>query len=75
MPPGWVLVTYEQKTILPLLKDWGEQSVAHGGIIFVDDRTIAEQDVGGLNRALLDLIELLGDVDWENRGAFLRRAR
>jgi hypothetical protein len=52
-----------------------EQRIAHGGIVFVDDRTIAQQDVGGLIRALLDLIATLGDSDWENRIAFLRRVR
>src|SRR5205823_586152 len=36
----WTLVTYDLRTIAPLLKVWGEAGIAHAGVIFVDDRTI-----------------------------------
>ncbi len=49
---GWTLVTYDQATIVPLLKRWGEQGIAHGGVILVDDRTIAANDIGGLIQSL-----------------------
>ena len=49
---GWTLVTYDQATIVPLLKRWGEQGIAHGGVILVDDRTIAANDIGGLIESL-----------------------
>ncbi len=68
---GRTLVTYDQQTIPDLLSAWGEQGIPHSGVIFVDNRTIAQGDVGGLIRALVDIIDELGDVDWENRIAFL----
>jgi hypothetical protein len=49
---GWTLVTYDQATIVPLMKSWGEQGIEHGGVILVDDRTIAAHDLGGLIQAL-----------------------
>ncbi len=69
---GWILVTYDRQTIPPILNEWGEQGIAHAGVIFVDDKTFAQDDVGGLIRALVRLIGELGDVDWQNRVAFLR---
>jgi predicted nuclease of predicted toxin-antitoxin system len=67
------LVTYDLRTIPPLLKTWAEQGIAHGGVIFVDTRTIAPNDIGGLMRALLHLATQLGDVSWENRVVYLGR--
>ena len=71
---GWTLVTYDQRTIRPLVKNWGDQSRPHGGVIFVDDRTITQNDVGGLIRSLQRLVEQLGDVSWEDRVMYLARA-
>jgi hypothetical protein len=41
---GLTVVTYDRRTIPPLLKDWAEQERDHGGVIFVDERTIAPSD-------------------------------
>ena len=71
---GWTLVTYDQRTIRPLLKAWSEQGIAHSGVIFVDEHTVAQRDVGGLIGALRHLVEREGDADWENRAYFLKRA-
>lgn len=70
---GWTLVTYDLRTIPPLLKDWGEQGIAHGGVILVDERSIAPSDFGGLIRALERLAAALADADWQNRVVFLTR--
>lgn len=70
---GWTLVTYDRRTIPQLLKTWGEQGIAHGGVVFVDERTIAQNEVGGLIRALAQLANRLGDVEWENRDVYLIR--
>ena len=35
------LVTYDRRTIPPLLKSWAEAGRAHGGVIFVDEKTIS----------------------------------
>ena len=47
------LVTYDRRTIPPLLKLWAEEERSHGGVIFVDEKTISPADIGGLVRALI----------------------
>jgi len=42
---GLTLVTYDRRTIPPLLKTWAEQGRAHGGVIFVDEKTIPPSTV------------------------------
>ncbi len=70
---GLTLVTYDRRTIPPLLKAWGEEGRNHAGVIFVDEKTISPADVGGLVRALADLVHEASDWDWTNRICFLRR--
>lgn len=70
---GWTLISYDRRTIAPLLKAWAEQGLVHGGVIFVDERTLAQSDIGGQIRALQRLVTALGDADWEQRVMFLTR--
>ena len=70
---GLTLVTYDRRTIPPLLKTWGEEGRAHGGVIFVDEKTISPADIGGLVWALSRLVKEAGPWDWTNRICFLRR--
>jgi hypothetical protein len=70
---GLTLVTYDRRTIPPLLKVWAEEGRDHGGVIFVDEKTSAPHDIGGLVRAVLNLFEETGRWDWTNRVCFLRR--
>jgi hypothetical protein len=44
---GLTLVTYDRRTIPPLLKAWAEAGRDHGGVIFVDEKTISHADIGG----------------------------
>jgi hypothetical protein len=67
------LVTYDQKTIRPLLYDWAHEGRSHGGVVFVDDKTIAPGNIGGLVRALADLTVRRMNDDWTNRVLFLTR--
>lgn len=67
------LVTYDRRTIPPLLKAWAETGFAHGGVIFIDEKTISPADIGGLVKALRDLVRETSDWDWTNRIVFLRR--
>ena len=69
---GWTLVSFDQRTISPMLTEWAERGELHAGVIFVDERTFDQNDVGGLIRALMQLLDTLGDVPWENRQAYLR---
>jgi hypothetical protein len=68
---GLVLVTYDRRTIPPLLKMWAEEGRRHGGVIFVDQKTISPADLGGLVRALFQLFKETGKWDWTDRVYFL----
>ncbi len=70
---GLTLVTYDRRTIPPLLKAWAETGLEHGGVIFVDEKTISPADIGGLVRALSALAKASTHWDWAGRVCFLRR--
>jgi hypothetical protein len=72
---GLTLVTYDRRTIPPLLKLWVEAERSHGSVIFVDEKTISPADIGGLVRALIALAGEAGDMDWTNQVYFLRSGR
>jgi hypothetical protein len=67
------LVTYDRRTIPPLLKAWAEEGRDHAGVIFVDEKTISPADIGGLVLALSTLAREGARWDWTNRIGFLRR--
>jgi len=67
------LVTYDRRTIPPLLKTWAEEERMHSGVVFVDEKTISPSDIGGLVRALTSLARETRNWDWTNRVYFLRR--
>jgi hypothetical protein len=69
------LVTYDRRTIPPLLKLWVEEERCHGGVIFVDEKTISPADIGGLVRALISLVDEAGGMDWTHQVYFLRSGR
>jgi hypothetical protein len=67
------IVTYDLRTIPPLLKVWAETGQNHGGIIFVDAKTIAPSDIGALVRALAAVAKASREWDWTDRVLFLAR--
>ncbi len=67
------LVTYDRRTIPPLLKMWAEADYEHGGVIFVDEKTIPPSDIGRLIQALHKLFQESMTWDWKNHICFLRR--
>ncbi len=67
------LVTYDQRTIPRLLQRWAELKETHAGIVFVDERTIAPNDLPELARSLILLWDEHRNLDWSNHLAFLRR--
>lgn len=69
---GLTLVTYDRRTIPLLLKTWAEEGRAHGGVIFVDEKTIPPSDVGSLWRALGNLWRKTAKWNWADRICFLR---
>lgn len=69
---GLTLVTYDQQTIPPLLAEMALLQRSHGGVAFVDDRTIASSDIGALVRAIVSLWDQCHAWDWANRVVYLR---
>src|SRR5713226_6211464 len=70
---GLALITYDQRTIPNLLREWQEAGRAHGGVLFVDQRTVLQNDFGSLIRALVLHWRQHGDLDWTNRTSFLTK--
>lgn len=69
------LLTFDLKTIPPLLRSWGERGIDHGGVIFVDNKSFAQNDLNGIAKALVELWNLHGQLDWKNRCFFLTPRR
>lgn len=72
---GLTLVTYDQRTIAPLLKSWAEDGTMHGGVLFVDEKTVAPNDFGGLVRGLATIWKQFGQQDWTDWVLYLTAAR
>ncbi len=68
------LVSFDCKTIPSLLRALASSGRSHGGVVLIDDKTIAQQDVGGLVRALRVLMQQYGDEVWTDRCHYLRPA-
>ncbi len=69
---GLTLVTYDLRTIPPLLAEWAAAGQAHAGVVFVDQRSIRTSDVGGPVRAMAQFWDRERERDWQNRIVFLR---
>ena len=72
LQPRLTLVSYDLKTIPPILYKWGEAGTEHGGIIFVDDKSIPPSNFGGLVRSLIWLWDTEQEMDWKNRIFYLQ---
>lgn len=70
---GLTLVTYDRRTIPPLIKTWAEEGRSHGGVIFVDEKTILPSSIGDLVRALGSLWHRTAKWDWIDRVCLLQR--
>jgi hypothetical protein len=72
---GLTLLSFDLRTIPPLLRTWGERGIDHGGVIFVDDKSFAQNDIGGIAKALAEFWALQGKLNWTNRSFFLTPRR
>jgi hypothetical protein len=70
---GLNLVTYDLKTIPPLLVQWGHLGIPHAGVIFGSSHTISTSNIGAVARALIHVWQEYGDLCWTNRIAYLTR--
>ncbi len=66
------LVTRDLRTITPVLKDWSAESFHHGGVVFVDNHSFPEGNVGVVMHALLALWQQQGSADWTDVVHYLR---
>lgn len=71
---GLTLVTYDQRTILPLISQWMAEGREHAGVVLIDDRTIAQEDVAGQVLALLELWDATHEESWRNAVTYVRPA-
>lgn len=69
---GRTLVTYDLRTIAPLLRRFSEHGQVHAGVLFIDNRTIPSHQIGRLVRALVAQWEIAKGLAWKNRAEFLR---
>lgn len=69
------LITFDLSTIQPLLKIWGEEGRTHGGVIFIDDKSIASNDYGALVKAILQAWKRLEEADFTDGVLFLQPVR
>lgn len=69
------LVTFDVNTIPGVLSEMAELEKSHSGVIFVSTRAFAQNDYGGLARALADIWKRSQNDVWTNRVVFLQKAR
>lgn len=69
------IVTYDQRTIAPLVMQWAIEGRDHAGVVFIDDKSIAQADVGSKVRALLTLWDKTHEQDWRNAISYLHPDR
>ncbi len=70
---GLTLVTYDQRTLVPLVKLLADHGLSHSGIVLIDERTVHPASIGDLVRALEQLWDRDRDLDWTDRVIYLTR--
>lgn len=68
------LITYDQKTIPPILSEWGQANINHEGVIFIDYRSIPPHKFGSLVKAIIWLWDTQSQANWQNRIIYLQPA-
>ncbi len=69
---GRRLVTYDQRTIAPLIVQWNGSGRDHAGVIFINRQSIGQAAVGAQARAPITLWEEAHTQDWTNSVTFLK---
>jgi hypothetical protein len=67
------LVTFDTQ-ILSELYFWFDEARPFSGLLFVDEKTIANNDFGALVSALIALWDRCSEDEWESRLVYLNRA-
>ncbi len=66
------LVTYDRRTISPMLAQWAMEGQDHAGVVFIDEKSISQEDIGGKVHALISLWEQGNSLDWTNAVSYLK---
>ncbi len=72
---GYALVTYDLRTIPPLLWVWAAKGLSHQGVVFIDERTCRPQDFSAIADALIRIWDDMETFEWRDRVAFASRAQ
>jgi hypothetical protein len=67
----WTLVTYDRLKVPPTLKNWTEEECLHGGVIFVDEKSIPAAETTMLISALSWVRQVTESWEWTNRALWL----
>lgn len=68
----FTLITYDQKTIPPILVEWRQANIDHAGIVFIDYRSISPSNFGELVKAIVWLWKTQNNSSWQNRIVYLQ---
>lgn len=68
-----VLVTYDQQTVPGLLREWAQAGRHHAGVIFIDEKTIRQDDIGSQLSALEQFVTHHKEEDWTDKVVYLLR--
>lgn len=71
---GLTFVTYDCRTAPALLQAWAIHGRSHAGVLLVDERTIAQGDLGSLVRSLIHHWDRYQDLDLTSAALYLERA-
>ncbi|HLJ55601.1 MAG TPA: DUF5615 family PIN-like protein [Chthonomonadaceae bacterium] len=69
------LVTYDQRTIVPLVTQWMVEGRDHSGVAFLDENSILQEDIGGQVLAIVEMWDAGRCEQWPNSVMYLRQAR
>ena len=66
----YTLVTYDLRTIPPLLQLWAATGLSYQGVIFIDERTCRPHDFSAIADALIRIWDGMHMFDWKDRVTF-----
>ena len=69
-----MLVTYDQKTIPPILLELAGNGGHHSGVVFADRNSVHSDNIGRLVQALIAFCDQYHSLDWTDMVMFLSPA-
>jgi len=68
---GLTLVSYDQKTIPPILVEIAMRGDHHSGVVFADRSSLPSGNIGDLVNELVSLFDRYGTIDWTDTVMYL----